>query len=174
MRPSAAWFGGLVLAALLALAPVACRSVVPPAPPPAPSKMTQPSAKPPVVAARHFVYPESPPGSVVDELHGVTVRDPYRWLEDSSSAETQSWIEAQNALTRSFLDNLPRREELRARLRELWDFERYELPFERAGRYFYYHNTGLQNQAVLYWLPGLDGEPKLLLDPNTLSTDGTV
>src|SRR6478609_3370078 len=168
MRRSVAWLGRLVLAALVT---VGCHPAAPP--PPVASKMTQPPAPPPS-AARRFDYPESPRGNVVDVLHGVTVPDPYRWLEDSSSPQTQSLIAAQNRLTRGFLDGLPRRDQLRARLRELWDFERYELPFERAGRYFYYHNTGLQNQAVLFWLTSLGAEPKLLLDPNALSTDGTV
>jgi prolyl oligopeptidase len=134
--------------------------------------MSQP---PPVVAtAQRLVYPASPEGSVVEELHGVRVPDPYRWLEDSSSPQTEAWIARQNQLTRGFLAGLPRREEIRARLRELWDYERYELPFERGGRYFYYHNSGLQNQAVLYWLTSLDAEPRVLLDPNQLSADGTV
>jgi prolyl oligopeptidase len=119
-------------------------------------------------------YPDSLAGDVVDVLHGVTVHDPYRWLEDSSSPQTQAWIAAQNALTRRYLDRLPGRAALRERLRELWDFERYELPFERGGRYFYYHNSGLQNQPVLYWLKSLDAEPQALLDPNALSADGTV
>src|SRR6188768_3464359 len=91
-------------------------------------------------ASHGFSYPASPAGSVVDVLHGVAVKDPYRWLEDSSSAETQTWIAAQNRLTRGFLDGLPRRAAIRTRLRELWDFERFELPFSRAGRYFYYYN----------------------------------
>jgi prolyl oligopeptidase len=102
------------------------------------------------------------------------VADPYRWLEDSSSAQTQSWITAQNKLTRGYLDALPRRTAIRARLSELWDFERFELPFSRGGRYFYYYNSGLQNQPALYWLPSLNAPPQLLLDPNLISTEGTV
>jgi prolyl oligopeptidase len=125
-------------------------------------------------ASHGFGYPASPEGSVVDVLHGVVVKDPYRWLEDSSSAETQTWIGAQNRLTRSYLDGLPRRAAIRARLRELWDFERFELPFSRGGRYFYYYNSGLQNQPALYWLASLDAAPQLLLDPNLSSSDGTV
>jgi prolyl oligopeptidase len=123
---------------------------------------------------RGLDYPASHQGAVVDLLHGVSVPDPYRWLEDSSSAETQHWIAAQNQLTRGFLDRLPQRDTIRKRLRELWDFERFELPFERAGRYFYFYNSGLQNQPALYWLKSLGGEPQLLLDPNLLSSDGTV
>jgi prolyl oligopeptidase len=125
-------------------------------------------------SAPRFVYPDSPRGDVAEVLHGVTVRDPYRWLEDTGSAATRAWIDAQNRVTHGYLDGLPRRGEIRDRLRELWDYERYELPFERGGRYFYYYNSGLQNQPVLYWMPSLHAEPELLLDPNALSADGTV
>lgn len=110
----------------------------------------------------------------MDVLHGVAVPDPYRWLEDASSPETQAWIAAQNRLTRGYLDGLPQRSRIRARLRDLWDYERFELPFSRGGRYFYYYNSGLQNQPVLYWLSALDATPQLLLDPNQSSADGTV
>jgi prolyl oligopeptidase len=137
--------------------------------------MSQPPPQaPPSAGKRRFNYPPSPTGSVVDELHGVSVPDPYRWLEDSNSAETQAWIAAQNQLTRGFLDGLPERETIRKRLRELWDFERFEAPFERSGRYFYFYNSGLQNQPALYWLKTLDAQPVLLLDPNLLASDGTV
>jgi prolyl oligopeptidase len=134
--------------------------------------VTPDEARPPAVP--RFGYPESARGPVVEVLHGVTVRDPYRWLEDTESAETRAWIDAQNRVTRAYLEALPKRGELRARLRELWDYERYELPVSRGGRYFYQHNSGLQNQPVLYWLPALDAEPRVLLDPNALSADGTV
>lgn len=132
----------------------------------------KPASSPPAPA--RFSYPPSPPGPVVEQLHGVTVADPFRWLEDAKSPETAAWIASQNALTRGFLDRLPRRAEVRSRLSELWDYERYELPFERGGRYFYFHNRGLQNQAVLYWTTSFDAEPRVLLDPNALSADGTV
>jgi len=161
----------LMLALVLGL--VGCRAASP-APPVLAPKMNQRPPQPAAAPARSFAYPASPAGAVVDVLHGVPVRDPYRWLEDSSSAESQAWITAQNALTRGYLDRLPRHEAIRARLRELWDFERYELPFERGGRYFYYYNSGLQNQHALYWLASLSAGPALLLDPNLLSPDGTV
>ncbi|RYZ04072.1 MAG: S9 family peptidase [Myxococcales bacterium] len=128
----------------------------------------------PLPKAPRFTYPPSARGPVEEVLHGVTVRDPYRWLEDVDSPATRAWVEAQNAVTRGYLDGLPRRTEIRGRLRELWDYERYELPFERGGRYFYFYNSGLQNQPALYWMPSLGAEPRLLLDPNTLSADGTV
>ncbi len=164
--------GLLVLAVVLGS--VGCQ-VRPPPPTVATVKTSQPAHQAPLAArTNRFSYPPSSPGSVVDVLHGVSVADPYRWLEDSNSAESQAWVAAQNRLTHGYLDSLPRRDSLRARLRELWDFERYELPFERGGRYFYYYNSGLQNQHVLYWLPALNATPQLLLDPNVLSADGTV
>ncbi len=158
----------LVLALVVGM--VACGTAPPPAALPV-SKNPRPE---PPAEARRFSYPESPEGSVLEELHGVPVRDPYRWLEDSNSGETQAWIAAQNRLTRGYLDTLPQRSSIRARLRELWDFERFELPFSRGGRYFYHHNIGLQNQPVLFWLPSLNAEPRQLLDPNSISSDGTV
>jgi prolyl oligopeptidase len=126
------------------------------------------------VSAQAFAYPASPRQSQVDVYHGVEVADPYRWLEDPQSAETQAWIEAQNQLTFGYLAQLPGRDALNQRLTELWNYERYSTPFKRGGRYFYFKNDGLQNQSVLYTLPSLDSEPRVLLDPNTLSEDGTV
>jgi prolyl oligopeptidase len=162
---------GFVLA--LAAGLLAC-GAAPAAAPAAPPKMSQLPKLPATAPKRRLDYPASPRGSVVDVLHGVSVPDPYRWLEDSSSAETQRWITEQNLLTRSVLDALPKRQAIRTRLRELWDFERFELPFERGSRYFYFYNSGLQNQPALYWLKALDAPPQLLLDPNLLSPDGTV
>lgn len=119
-------------------------------------------------------YPETRKSDVVETLHGVKVADPYRWLEDGESAETRQWIEAQNQLTSRWLDAIPARKAIRERLTKLIDYERYSLPSKRHNRYFYFHNSGLQNQAVLYVMEGLHGTPRLLLDPNTLSKDGTI
>lgn len=119
-------------------------------------------------------YPETRKSDVVETLHGVKVADPYRWLEDGESAETRQWIEAQNQLTSRWLDAIPARKAIRERLTKLIDYERYSLPSKRHSRYFYFHNSGLQNQAVLYVMEGLNGTPRLLLDPNTLSKDGTI
>jgi prolyl oligopeptidase len=119
-------------------------------------------------------YPPAPRDEIVDTLHGTPVPDPYRWLENLHSSQTQQWIDAQNALTFAYLDTIPQRDPLRERLTELWDYEKYSVPFKRGGRYFFTRNDGLQNQAVLYWLDHLNGEPRELLDPNTLSEDGTV
>ncbi|MGC8668283.1 MAG: prolyl oligopeptidase family serine peptidase [Chthonomonadales bacterium] len=110
----------------------------------------------------------------VDDYYGVKISDPYRWLEDTQSPETREWIEAQNRVTLPYLRSLPQREPFRRRLEELFDYPRYRAPFREAGRYFFFKNDGLQNQPVLYWQQGLAGEPRVLLDPNTLSASGTV
>jgi prolyl oligopeptidase len=121
-----------------------------------------------------IVYPDSPRVSQVDDYHGVKVTDPYRWLEDLDSPQTRAWVEAQNQVTSAFLAAIPEREPLRERLRELWDYRRYGVPVRHGDRYFFTRNDGLQDQDVLYRVDTLDGEPRLLLDPNTLSPDGTV
>ena len=119
-------------------------------------------------------YPETRTVDQVDTYHGVAVPDPYRWLEDPHAPESQAWIDAQNQVTFGYLEQLPGRDQLQQRLTELWNYERYGIPFKRGDRYFFYKNDGLQNQSVLYTLPTLDAEPTVLLDPNTLSADGTV
>ena len=119
-------------------------------------------------------YPMSPRGNVVDDYHGTQVADPYRWLEDLGSADTTSWIAAQNAVTLPLLEKLPQRAGLLARLTQLWDYPRTSLPVEEAGQLFYRHNSGLQNQAPLYRRATPDALPQLLLDPNTLSADGSI
>lgn len=119
-------------------------------------------------------YPEARLADQVDDYFGTTVRDPYRWMEDVDSAEVKTWVDAENELTQSYLAEVPSRATMLGRLMELTDFERYTAPARRGSRYFYSHNSGLQNQNVMYWQEGLEGEPKVLLDPNTMSTDGTV
>ncbi|WP_353258885.1 prolyl oligopeptidase family serine peptidase [Prochlorothrix hollandica] len=126
-----------------------------------------------------FAYP---PARHDDRLHaypGITVPDPYGWLEDPDSPETQAWVAAENAVTQGFLDTIPQRSQIQSRLTQLWNFERYGIPFRKTlptgvDRYFYFKNNGLQNQSVLYVQDGLDGESRVLLDPNLLSEDGTV
>jgi len=121
-----------------------------------------------------FVYPPAPPGNHVDEYHGVKIPDPYRWLEDPDSEQTRAWINAQNALTFAYLESIPAREKIKERLTALWNYERFNIPFQRWGNYFFTRNDGLQEQSVLYTVTTLDGTPKVLLDPNELSKDGTV
>ena len=119
-------------------------------------------------------YPAATRGTQVDVYHGTSIADPYRWLEDVDSPATTAWVAAQNRLTDSFLASIPQREKIRARLTQLWNYERYSAPFKENGRYFYFQNTGLQNQSVMYVQDGRDAPARVLLDPNALSTDGTV
>lgn len=121
-----------------------------------------------------LVYPASPRGNYVDVYHGVTVPDPYRWLENPDSPETQAWIDAQNQVTFDYLSRIPARDRLQESLTQRWNYEKYSLPFKRGDRYFYSKNDGLQNQSILYTLQSLDDTPQVLLDPNQLSEDGTV
>jgi prolyl oligopeptidase len=118
-------------------------------------------------------YPPSPKSDVVDSYHGVRVADPYRWLEDPDSPETRAWVAAQNALMRSVLDG-PVRDRLVQRLTVLYNYPRTGIPVRRGSRYFFTHNTGLQDQPVLYVQDGIDGAPRVLLDPNIVSADGPV
>ncbi len=125
-------------------------------------------------SAMPLPYPATRATDQVDLYHGVKVADPYRWLEDDNSAETKAWVEAQNKLTFGFLDQIPERTTIRNRLTKLWNYERYGVPFKEGGRYFLFKNDGLQNQSVLYTMSALDAPPTVLLDPNKLSSDGTV
>jgi prolyl oligopeptidase len=119
-------------------------------------------------------YPEARKGDVVDEYHGTKVPDPYRWLEELDSPETREWVEAENKVTGAYLDAIPARGPIKARLTKLWDYEKFTAPDEKGDRYFYGYNTGLQNQSVLFSAESLGGEAKVLIDPNKLSDDGTV
>ena len=123
-----------------------------------------------------LTYPETRQVDQVDTYHGTSVADPYRWLEEDirESEPVRRWVEAQNRVTNSYLEAIPEREPIRRRLTELWDYERVNAPWERGGRYFFSKNDGLQDQSVLYVRESLDGEPRVLLDPNGWSEDGTV
>jgi prolyl oligopeptidase len=162
MRPT-------ILAAVL-LALTAC-SHGGPAPAPARAPAAPSGAADAGVA---LTYPVARKVDVVDDYHGTKVADPYRWLEDPSSPGYREWIVAENAVTERFLSTLPDRAALRERLTALWDYERYDVPVREGNRVFYERNSGLQPQAVLYVVDLPRFEPRVLLDPNTLSKDGTV
>ena len=148
------WLALLAVASLLA----ACASNM--------NSRSSPSAK--------LTYPETKKGDLVETLHGVRVPDPYRWLEDDNSAETKAWVEAENKVTFAYLEQIPARARLKERLTKLWNYERYGTPQKEGGRYVFSKNDGLQNQSVLYTMRSLEEEPRVLLDPNKLSADGTV
>lgn len=121
-----------------------------------------------------LIYPPAKRGDVVDDYHGTKVADPYRWLEEIDSDETKAWVEAENRVADAYLEEIPERSEIKDRITRLWDYEKYGIPDEEGGRYFYSYNTGLQNQSVLYTSKSLGEDAKPLLDPNKLSKDGTV
>ncbi|HEX6534670.1 MAG TPA: prolyl oligopeptidase family serine peptidase [Gemmatimonadaceae bacterium] len=121
-----------------------------------------------------FHYPDAKRVEQVDDYHGVRIADPYRWLEDTDSPETKRWVEEENALTSAYLAGIPERAQLEARLTTLWNYPKYGVPIKRGDLYVFSENSGLQNQPVLYAQRKLDGKPVAILDPNTLSTDGTV
>lgn len=120
------------------------------------------------------MVPETRKTDTVHDYHGTKVADPYSWLEDDNSAETKAWVEAQNKVTFGYLESIPERGKIQKRLTELWNYEKFGVPFEEGGRYFYSRNNGLQNQSVLYWSDSLASDPKVLIDPNSMSKDGTV
>ena len=120
-----------------------------------------------------IVYPESKKVDQVDDYFGTKVADPYRWLEDETSLYTKAWVDEQNKLTFGYLDRIPYREKLKARLTELFNYPRVSAPFRRGDTYFFTKNDGLQNQSVYYIQRGVNGTPEVFLDPNTFSTDGT-
>ena len=119
-------------------------------------------------------YPRAKKLEHVDSYHGTDIADPYVWLEDPNSSETQTWIDEQNVVSRDFIDSVPVRGAIKQRLAELWDYPKVFTPFKRKGLYFQFRNTGLQNQDVLYVMNSLDDEGRVLLDPNTFSEDGTA
>src|ERR1700691_246348 len=128
----------------------------------------------PVLAVAGIDYPVAQRGGHIDQYHGIAVPDPYRWLEEIDSPQTRSWVQAQAKISGAYLAALPHRDEIARRLKEIWNFERWNAPERYGSNWFYSHNDGLQNQAVLYVTSDPAGKGRVLLDPNALSTDGTV
>lgn len=128
-------------------------------------------------AVAQVAYPKAHKDNTVDVYFGEKVADPYRWLEDDMSAQTAEWVDAENAVTRKYLDNIPMRKNILKRLKETANYEKIGIPFKRQGKWYVYRNNGLQNQSVLYQMdsPTADAsKQRVWLDPNALSTDGTV
>ncbi len=121
-----------------------------------------------------FTYPETAKGDVVDDYHGTSVPDPYRWLEDDMSDETAAWVKAQNEVTFSYLESIPFRDALKERITEIWNYPKMGTPFKEGDLYFYGYNTGLQNQNIIFKKKSLEDEGEVFLDPNGFSDDGTV
>lgn len=119
-------------------------------------------------------YPETLRGEVVDTYFGVEVADPYRWLEDDKSDQVAEWVTAQNEVTFDYLDKIPFRESIKERLSSLWDYSAKSSPFIRGGKIFSYQRDGLQDQWVLFVQDSFDDEPRVLIDPNKFSADGTI
>ena len=118
-------------------------------------------------------YPQTRKGDQVDDYHGVKVADPYRWLEDDRSAETAAWVEAENKVTFGYLEQIPYRQQVLARLKQLYNYPKYSAPFRKLENFVYSKNDGLQNQSVVYIQKGLEGTPEVFIDPNKFSADGT-
>ena len=125
-------------------------------------------------SAQGIQYPKADKDGTVDNYFGTEVADPYRWLEDDTSAKTAAWVEAENKITNAYLSKIPFRQKLLKRLTEVANYEKLSAPRKHHGRWYFYKNDGLQNQYVMYVMDQLGGTPRVFLDPNTLSTDGTV
>ena len=124
--------------------------------------------------AQQLHYPKAVKDGTVDNYFGETVADPYRWLENDTSQQTAAWVEAENRVTNAYLQRIPFRRKLLGRLTELTNYEKIGAPRKRHGKWYFYKNDGLQNQYVLYQMDRLGDQPRVFLDPNTLSADGTV
>lgn len=122
-----------------------------------------------------LTYPATHKDAAIEDTYfGTTIKDPYRWLEDDQSPETKDWVQKQNIVTFGYLSQIPYRQKIRKRLEQIWNYEKFSTPFKEGGKYYFFKNDGLQNQSVLYVQDNLNSEPKLLLDPNTFSPDGTT
>ena len=127
----------------------------------------------PCVTMAQYKYPETKKVEQTDDYHGTKVADPYRWLEDDRSAETGEWVKQQNELSFKYLEQIPYRKKFQERLEKVYNYPKYSSPSRKGEWFYFYKNSGLQNQSVLYRQKGLDGTPELVLDPNALSADGT-
>jgi prolyl oligopeptidase len=127
-----------------------------------------------IITTMDLKYPKTRKQNVTDTYFGIKVDDPYRWLEDDNAPETKAWVEDQNKVTESYLSSIPFRKALKNRLTSLVSYTRYSGAFQKKGKVYFYRNNGLQNQSVLYVQSGPNGTPRMLLDPNTFSTDGTT
>ncbi|MEP6947018.1 MAG: prolyl oligopeptidase family serine peptidase [Acidobacteriota bacterium] len=127
-----------------------------------------------VAAQAKFDYPKPRRGDQVDDYNGVKVADPYRWMEQTDSAETRAWIDAENKLTNAYLSTIPEREKIKNRLTEIWNYERYSAPSKVGNFYIYSKNDGLQNQSVLYKASSINDPGSVFFDPNKILADGTA
>lgn len=128
----------------------------------------------PLFLAAQLQYPETKKTDIKDDYHGISVDDPYRWLEDDNSEETKAWVIAQNKVTQDYLASIPYRDKVKKRLEELWNYPKYGSPSKKGDYYYFSKNDGLQNQSIIYRQKGLKGKPEVFFDPNKLSADGTA
>jgi prolyl oligopeptidase len=155
----------LLLPAALATLLAACQN------PPARHDQTPTAAR---TTTAESGYPKAKMGAQVDDYHGTKFADPYRWMEDVDASDTRAWIEAEDKLTFAKLAQIPGRDRIREKLSAVWNYEKFSPPEKYGEHYFYTRNDGLQNQSVLYVTESLDVAPRVLLDPNKLSSDGTI
>ena len=127
-----------------------------------------------LTSAQNLKYPQTRKTDEVDDYHGFKIADPYRWLEDSNSDETKAWVENENKITFDYLSGIPFRAIVKKRITDLWNYEKYSSPHKIGEHYVFSKNDGLQEQNVIYIQKGLTGKPEVLLDPNKLSSDGSV
>lgn len=121
-----------------------------------------------------LTYPQTRKTDSIDIYFNTKIEDPYRWLEDDRAEETAEWVKKQNHVTYDYLTKIPYRDKIKERLTKIWNYEKRGVPFRKGKNYFFYKNNGIQNQSVLYVQEGLNGTPRILLDPNTLAADGTA
>ncbi len=122
----------------------------------------------------NYRYPVTEKSNQQDNNFGTLVSDPYRWLEDDQSEKTEAWVKAENEVTFAYLEGIPFRDKVKSRIEELWNYEKYDVPYRKAGKIYYFKNDGLQNQYVMYVQDSLNGPSRVFLDPNTFSSDGTI